>query len=98
ALSNFTASDGNSFTAIFTATDGATTTGSVSLTGAYTDTAGNSGTGGSDTVPIATANPSVAGNIVDASLSDVDNNSVVTFEFSENVTGFTATDLTAAGG
>ena len=37
-------------------------------------------------------------NIVDASLSDVDNISLVNFEFSENVTGFDIGDLTPVGG
>jgi hypothetical protein len=36
--------------------------------------------------------------IVDDSLSDTDNNSTVTFEFSENVTGFDANDVTVSGG
>jgi hypothetical protein len=42
--------------------------------------------------------PTLAVNIVDVSLSDEDNNSSVTFTFSEAVTGFTADDVTVAGG
>ena len=57
----------------------------------------NSGTAsmttGSATVAIDTLNPSVTVNIVDAALSDADNSSLVTFEFSEDVTGFTVDDV-----
>ena len=42
--------------------------------------------------------PTVAVNIVDTALNDGDPSSVVTFEFSENVTGFESTDLTAVDG
>jgi hypothetical protein len=98
ALSGFTAIDGDSYTAIFTATDGIATTGSVTVGTGYTDVAGNTGTAGADTVAIDTVNPTVTVNIVDASLNDGDNSSLVTFEFSENVTGFNAGDLTPVGG
>ena len=47
---------------------------------------------------IDTLNPTVTVDIVDASLNDSDNSSVVTFEFSEDVTGFDIGDLTAVGG
>src|SRR5262249_26285317 len=42
--------------------------------------------------------PTVTVDIADASLSDADNTSPVTFEFSEDVIGFTAADVTAVGG
>ncbi|MHC4880431.1 MAG: Ig-like domain-containing protein, partial [Planctomycetota bacterium] len=42
--------------------------------------------------------PTVTVDIVDASLSDSDATSVVTFEFDEDVTGFDATDVSASGG
>ena len=54
----------------------------------YTDLALNTGTAGSDTVAIDTLNPTVTVDIVDASLNDTDNSSLVTFEFSEDVAGF----------
>ena len=97
-LSAFTTIDGNSYTVTFTATDGIATTGSVTVGTGYTDAVGNTGTSGSDTVSIDTLNPTVTVNIVDASLNDGDNSSLVTFEFSENVTGFDAGDLTPVGG
>jgi hypothetical protein len=97
-LSNFTQVDGNSYTATFTATDGVTMTGSVTVGEGYTDVAGNTGTGNSDTVQINTLSVTVTVNIVDASLNDADNSSNVTFEFSDNVMGFDASDLTAVGG
>ena len=63
------------------------TPGSVTVAaGSYTDVAGNLGSaGGPDTVPIDTRNPTVSVDIVDASLSDGDNSSLVTFSFSEAV-------------
>ena len=87
------------YTATFTATDGFSGTGSVSVTaGSYTDATGNPGTGGSDNVPIDTLNPTVTVDIVDPTLSDSDNSSVVTFTFSEAPVDFTAADITAVGG
>lgn len=58
-LSDFTQVDGNSYTAVFTAVDGFETTGSVAVGTGYTDLVGNTGTTGSDTVSIDTANPTV---------------------------------------
>ncbi|WP_253845574.1 Ig-like domain-containing protein, partial [Microcystis aeruginosa] len=85
-LSDFTQVDGNSYTAIFTADDAVETTGSVSVAAdSYTDIAGNNGGAGTDTVTIDTLNPTLALDIVDASLNDGDNSSLVTFEFSEDV-------------
>src|SRR5262249_36874848 len=49
-------------------------------------------------VPVDTEAPTVTVNIADASLSDADNASLVTFEFSEDVIDFTANDVTAVGG
>jgi len=90
---------GSSYSATFIADDGIDTTGSITVdAGSYTDVAGNTGASGSDTVDIDTQNPTVTVNIVDASLSDSDNNSSVTFTFSENVTGFDVSDLTVVGG
>ena len=98
-LSDFTQVDGNSYTAIFTADDAVETTGSVSVAAdSYSDVAGNNGGAGSDTVTIDTLNPTLAVDIVDASLNDADNNSLVSFEFSETVNGFTAGDVNVSGG
>ncbi|WP_261779524.1 Ig-like domain-containing protein, partial [Microcystis aeruginosa] len=98
-LSDFTQVDGNSYTAIFTADDAVETIGSVSVAAAsYSDVAGNTGGAGTDTVTIDTKNPTLAVNIVDTSLNDGDNNSLVTFEFSETVNGFTAGDVSVSGG
>ena len=98
-LSDFTQVDGNSYTAIFTATDAVETIGSVSVAAdSYTDIAGNNGGAGTDTVTIDTLNPTLALDIVDASLNDGDNSSLVTFEFSEDVAGFDNSDVNVSGG
>ncbi|MCZ8038659.1 MAG: Ig-like domain-containing protein, partial [Microcystis sp. LE17-20A] len=49
-------------------------------------------------VPYDTTPPTVTVDIVDASLNDGDNNSLVTFEFSEDVTGFADSDVSVSGG
>ncbi len=86
-------------TATFTATDGNETTGSVTVdANSYTDVAGNLGSNGTASVPIDTQNPTLFLNIVDGSLNDVDNSSVVTFTFSEVPVGFDASDITASHG
>ncbi|MDY7048146.1 MAG: Ig-like domain-containing protein, partial [Microcystis panniformis WG22] len=98
-LSDFTQVDGNSYTAIFTADDAVETIGSVSVAAdSYTDLAGNNGGAGTDTVTIDTLNPTLAVDIVDASLNDGDNSSLVSFEFSEDVTGFAHSDVNVSGG
>ena len=87
-------------TATFTASDDSVTPGSVTVAaGSYTDVAGNLGSaGGPDTVPIDTRNPTVAVDIVDASLSDADNSSLVTFSFSEAVGASTVANLASGAG
>ncbi|WP_256094054.1 Ig-like domain-containing protein, partial [Microcystis aeruginosa] len=98
-LSDFTQVDGNSYTAIFTADDAVETTGSVSVAAdSYTDIAGNNGGAGTDTVTIDTLNPTLAVDIVNASLNDGTNSSLVTFEFSEDVAGFDNSDVNVSGG
>ena len=98
-LSNFSTVDSNTYTATFTANDGVVATGSVSVdSSSYTDAAGNTGSSGADNVSIETLNPTVIVNIVDAMLSDSDNSTNVTFEFSETVFGFTVGDITVSGG
>ena len=97
-ISGFSGS-GTNYTATFTANDNSTTTGSVTVdANSYTNAAGNPGTSGNDTVDVNTVNPTVTVNIVDASLSDADNNSNVTFIFSEATADFDATDVTATNG
>jgi hypothetical protein len=64
----------------------------------YTDVAGNLGSSGADTVPIDTKNPTVVVDIVDTSLSDSDNNSNVTFTFSEKVSDTTVATLASGAG
>jgi hypothetical protein len=49
-------------------------------------------------VTIDTANPTVAVNVVDTSLSDGDNSSQVTFTFSEAVGDFAEGDIVVTGG
>src|SRR5262249_47377218 len=93
--SNFAAIDGNSYTATFTANDNTATQGSVTVGTGYTDTAGNIGTTGADTVNIDPHNSTVVVHIVDATLSNSDNTTPVTFEFSEDVIGFTSADVTS---
>ena len=98
-LSDFTIVDSNSFTVNFTANDGIAANGTVSLAAdSYSDLTGNLGAGGSDDVSIDTQNPTVAVNIASASLTDSGNSSLVTFAFSEDVTGFDGSDVTASGG
>ncbi|WP_042790762.1 Ig-like domain-containing protein [Microcystis aeruginosa] len=98
-LSDFTQVDGNSYTAIFTADDAVETIGSVSVAAdSYTDIAGNNGGAGTDTVTIDTLNPTLAVDIVNASLNDGTNSSLVTFEFSEDVAGFDNSDVNVSGG
>ncbi|RUZ78462.1 adhesin [Mesorhizobium sp. M7A.F.Ca.US.006.01.1.1] len=99
-LSNFVKIDASHYTAKFTAADGFDGAGSVSVTaGSFTDTAGNTGSAGSDTVTIDTENPTVTVDIVDGALSDGNNSSLVTFEFSEAPgASFTVGDVVASAG
>ncbi|WP_325809245.1 beta strand repeat-containing protein, partial [Cocleimonas sp. KMM 6892] len=98
-LSNVSTSDNINYSAIFTATDGVNTTGSVTVdAGSYTNSSGNSGTTSTDTVAIDTVNPSASVDITDSNLSDLDNESNVTFTFSEVITDFDNSDLTLVGG
>jgi hypothetical protein len=97
-LSNFSGS-GNSYQAIFTATDGVETTGSVSVTAdSYTDLASNNGGAGTDTVTIDTLNPTVGINFASQPLTGQNFSTTVNFQFSEAVSGFTASDVTLTNG
>ncbi|MCZ8306713.1 MAG: Ig-like domain-containing protein [Microcystis sp. LE19-98.1E] len=98
-LSDFTQVDGNSYTAIFTADDAVETTGSVSVAAAsYSDVAGNNGGAGSDTVTIDTLNPTVGISFGSSPLTGQNFSTTVTFQFSEAVSGFTASDVTLTKG
>ncbi|WP_287637815.1 MULTISPECIES: Ig-like domain-containing protein, partial [unclassified Microcystis] len=98
-LSDFTLVDGSSYTAIFTADDAVETTGSVSVAAAsYTDVAGKDGGAGSDTVTIDTLNPTVGINFASQLLTGQNFSTTVTFQFSEAVSGFAASDVTLTNG
>ena len=87
--------DATHYTATVIADDGFIGTGTVSVAaGSYTDAALNLGDAGSDTVSIDTVNPTVTVDIVDASLNDSDNSSVVTFTFTEAPTASRSRHLT----
>ncbi|QLL87534.1 retention module-containing protein [Aeromonas caviae] len=98
-VTGLTSSDGGkTWTGTFTPTPGYTGEASVTVKdGSYTDLNGNVGTGGSDDTAIDTLAPSVVVNIVDDQLT-VGETSLVTFTFSEQVTGFELDDLTVVGG
>jgi len=86
------------YTATFTPAENFTGTASVEVPeGSYTDLSGNLGLGDSDTVALDTAAPSVIVDIAEASLA-AGETSVVTFTFSEAITGFDESDLIIEGG
>ena len=91
--------DASHYTAKFTADDGFDGQGVVSVTAGslWTPLAIFGSAGGTNSVIIDTENPTVTVDIVDASLSDGDSSSQVTFTFSEAPVGFTAADITAVG-
>ncbi len=98
-LSDFTLVDGSSYQATFTADDAVETTGSVSVAAAsYTDVAGKDGGAGSDTVTIDTLNPTVGINFASQLLTGQNFSTTVTFQFSEAVSGFAASDVTLTNG
>ena len=101
-LGDFTGSNGGkTWTANFTPDSGIEAAGNVLtvIAGGYTDLAGNTGPSGtSANYSIDTKSPTVTVDIIDSSLSDADNNSVVNFTFSEVPIGFTASDITTVGG
>ncbi|MCA2703313.1 MAG: calcium-binding protein [Microcystis sp. M179S2] len=97
-LSNFTGS-GSSYQATFTADDAVETTGSVSVAAdSYTDVAGNTGGAGTDTVTIDTKNPTVGITFDSSPLTSQNFSTTVTFQFSEAVSGFAASDVTLTNG
>jgi Ca2+-binding RTX toxin-like protein len=87
------------YTATFTADDNFSGTGSVSVAaGSYTDAASNPGSAASATVAVDRKNPTLTIDIANASLSDSDPSSTVTFSFSEEPVGFALSDIAAVGG
>ena len=99
AISGLTTSDNITWTATFTPTAGITDTSNVISVGTgYTDTAGNTGTSGSSTnYTVDTEAPTVKVTLADSALS-AGETTVVTFTFSEAVTGFNGNDVTVANG
>jgi Ca2+-binding RTX toxin-like protein len=94
-----TADGGKTWTATFTPTaDIEDTSNVVTVDATYTDLAGNAGSGASSAnYEVDTKAPTVAVNIVDASIINA-STSQVTFEFSEGVNGFVAGDVNVTGG
>jgi Ca2+-binding RTX toxin-like protein len=101
-LTDVASLDGITWTATFTpAVDTTAASNLITLADASVlDAAGNTNSGATDSnnYAIDTLNPSVTVSIVDTSLSDTDNSSVVTFTFTEVPSGFTNDDLTIVGG
>ncbi|MCA6126339.1 hypothetical protein J6500_31280, partial [Bradyrhizobium sp. WSM 1704] len=101
-LSNLQPVVGNplQYTATFTADDNSTTAVAISVAAdKFTDPVGNDNlASNTDTATVDTQNPTVVVEIADASLSDGDNSSNVTFTFSEAPVGFTAADISATHG
>ena len=98
SISGFTVVDASNYQATFTAQDGVDVVGQVAVVADYEDLAGNTGTSGVDTVFIDRLNPTVNVDVFENELTDAEPNSLVTFEFSEDVVGFDQTDLTPANG
>ncbi|CAA2139512.1 Ig-like domain-containing protein [Methylobacterium bullatum] len=97
SIGDLTASDGGmTYTGTVTANPNSTTPVSVSVgLGRFTDAAGNANLGSvPDTATVDTQAPTVTSIVaVDADLNLNDTTEVVTFTFSEAVTGFTASDV-----
>ena len=67
--------------------------------GSWSDLMGNAGgSASSPTLNVDTRPPTLSLSIVDPSLSDADNSTLITFSFSEAVTGFSASDVLGSGG
>ena len=96
----FAVVDDNIYAAIFTADDWQSITTWVRGGGGVATPTwlAMPGGGGSDMVAINTLNPTVVIDIAAGALNDGSNGSSVTFEFSEDVIGFDAGDLTIVGG
>ncbi|WP_185829157.1 Ig-like domain-containing protein [Sphingomonas ginkgonis] len=95
-----TSDGGKTWSATFVAEDGYEGTGSVAVSAnSYTDYSSNLGLGGSDSVTIDTKNPTVSSIVfADPLLTDATPSTTVTVTFSEAVSGFSNSDVTATGG
>jgi Ca2+-binding RTX toxin-like protein len=97
-MSNFAAVDDHTYTASFTPDANYTGAASFAVTaGSYTDLAGNLGTAAQGSVNVDTAAPTSTVSVDHASLKQGDG-ALVTFAFSEAVSGFTLSDITASHG
>ncbi|HWO55931.1 MAG TPA: Ig-like domain-containing protein, partial [bacterium] len=98
-LTGFDQIDANVWTAIFNAAPDFSGTGSVAvLANSYTDLRDNLGGGDIRTIGIDTQNPTVTVEALAEPLTDAQPSTLVTFTFSEAVTGFDLGDLTYANG
>ncbi|CAA2100582.1 Metallopeptidase AprA [Methylobacterium bullatum] len=101
SIGDLTASDdGMTYTGTVTANPNSTTPVSVSVgLGRFTDAAGNANLGSApDTATVDRVAPTVTSIVaVDSDLNVNDTSEIVTFTFSEAVTGFTASDVTITG-
>lgn len=94
------AGSGTSYTAVFTPTDESTTPGTINVTtDMFTDEAGNFNLAASEeTITIDTEAPTLTSAIFTDSDLSIGETSVVTFTFSEVITGFSNDDLTIPNG
>ncbi|MDX8435285.1 Ig-like domain-containing protein [Mesorhizobium abyssinicae] len=99
-LSNF-AGSGTSYTADFTPTPGSTITATINVAGStFTDAAGNNNTAATQlSMTVDTVAPTVTITDDEPGTANIAGGNVVyTFQFSEAVTGFDASDVTVANG
>ncbi|SMA50039.1 Ig-like domain-containing protein [Parendozoicomonas haliclonae] len=96
SLSNFTKVDGNTWTATFTQ-EGTDAPRVTIADDSYTDLAGNDGSGDSLDLTADITAPTVEISAVDTSLS-AGESTTITFQFSEEVRGFTVADVAVKGG
>src|SRR3990167_7947838 len=96
SLSNFTQVDADTWTATFTQSGSDTPSISVA-NDQYTDLAGNNGSGDDLTLAADTPAPTLVISAADSNLA-AGESTTITFQFSEAVAGFDASDVTVAGG
>src|SRR3990167_3603844 len=96
SLSDFTQVDADTWTATFTQSGSGTPSISVA-NDQYTDLAGNNGSGDDLTLAADTTAPTLVISAADSNLA-AGESTTITFQFSEAVAGFDASDVTVAGG
>ena len=96
SLSNFSQVDADTWTATFTQSGSDTPSISVA-NDQYTDLAGNNGSGDDLTLAADTTAPTLVISAADSNLA-AGESTTITFQFSEAVAGFDASDVTVAGG